>query len=164
MPATAATLRTHLEYSAWATGRLLEAAATLTPDELTRDFNTADKSVLGSLVHIFAADRVWLARIQGTPRVNFVDPEDHNLAFLASEWPVLGERWKEWAAGVTDESVTTEASYADLKGNPWTTPLWQIILHVVNHATHHRGQVSGFLRCMGHKPPALDLIAYYRAI
>jgi uncharacterized damage-inducible protein DinB len=35
---------------------------------------------------------------------------------------------------------------------------------VVNHGTHHRGQVSGFLRSMGHTPPALDLIAYYRQL
>jgi uncharacterized damage-inducible protein DinB len=38
------------------------------------------------------------------------------------------------------------------------------VLHVVNHGTHHRGQVAGFLRTMGHAPPALDLIAYYREI
>jgi len=44
------------------------------------------------------------------------------------------------------------------------TPLWQILLHVVNHATHHRGQVSGFLRAMGHTPPPLDLIAFYRTL
>jgi uncharacterized damage-inducible protein DinB len=54
------------------------------------------------------------------------------------------------------------ASYHDSRGNPWTTPRWKIVLHVVNHGTHHRGQVSGFLRTMGHKPPQLDLIAYYR--
>jgi uncharacterized damage-inducible protein DinB len=36
------------------------------------------------------------------------------------------------------------------------------LLHVVNHGTHHRGQVAGFLRSMGRKPPVLDLIAYYR--
>jgi uncharacterized damage-inducible protein DinB len=57
-----------------------------------------------------------------------------------------------------------EVSYRDLKGNPWRTPLWQIVLHVVNHATHHRGQAAGFLRALGHAPPPLDLIAYYRAL
>jgi uncharacterized damage-inducible protein DinB len=42
--------------------------------------------------------------------------------------------------------------------------LWKIVLHVVNHGTHHRGQASGFLRAMGHVPPPLDLIAYYRTL
>jgi uncharacterized damage-inducible protein DinB len=51
----------------------------------------------------------------------------------------------------------------DLRGNTWTQPFWQLVLHVVNHATHHRGQVSGFLRAMGRVPPPLDLVAFYRA-
>ena len=48
------TLRTHLDYTAWASARLLEAADKLTPEELTRDFGTADKSVVGSLAHVVA--------------------------------------------------------------------------------------------------------------
>ena len=71
--------------------------------------------------------------------------------------------WREWAKPLTDESVAASVSFTDLKGNPHTQPLWQIILHVVNHGTHHRGQVSGFLRTLGHTPPPLDLIAFYRA-
>ena len=58
--------------------------------------------------------------------------------------------------------LVESASYKDLKGNPYTTPYWQIILHVVNHGTHHCGQVSGFQRSLGHAPPPLDLMAYYR--
>jgi uncharacterized damage-inducible protein DinB len=54
--------------------------------------------------------------------------------------------------------------YKDSKGNPYRQPLWQLILHVVNHGTHHRGQASGFLRALGHTPPVLDLVAYYRTM
>jgi uncharacterized damage-inducible protein DinB len=162
MIVSADTLRTHLDYTTWATERLLDAAAKLTPEELTRDFGTADKSVVGTLAHAFAADRVWMSRIQGKPPGKFITPEDRDLAVLRREWPALLQAWKEWAAGLTDENVSAMASYQDLKGNAWTTPLWQIVLHVVNHGTHHRGQVSGFLRAMGHVPPPLDLMAYYR--
>jgi len=54
--------------------------------------------------------------------------------------------------------------YKDMKGRPYSQPVWQILLHLVNHGTHHRGQVSGFLRAMDKTPAPLDLIAYYRAI
>jgi uncharacterized damage-inducible protein DinB len=164
MTANADTLRTHLDYTTWATARLLAAAAELSPEERTRDLGTADKSVVGTLAHIFAADRVWMARIHGRPPGKFITPEDRDLALLQREWPALLEVWKQWAAGLTDESPATVISYQDTKGNSYSSPLWQIVLHVVNHGTHHRGQVSGFLRAMGRVPPPLDLIAYYREL
>jgi len=141
----------------------LDEAVKLTSEELTRDFSTADRSVLGTLAHVFAADRMWLGRIQGNPPSRFIDPAvDLDLPRLQSAWPALNERWTAWAVGLADGDAQTVLQYHDLKGNPWQTPLWQIVLHVVNHATHHRGQIAGFLRSMGKTPPPLDLIAYYR--
>jgi uncharacterized damage-inducible protein DinB len=164
MTVSADTLRTHLDYTAWASARLLEATERLSPEELTRDFGTADKNVVGTLAHAFAADRIWMARIQGLPPQKFITDADRDLALLNREWPALLQVWREWAVGLTDQNVGQMASYHDTKGNPYTTELWKIVLHVVNHGTHHRGQVSGFLRTMGHVPPPLDLIAYYRTL
>jgi uncharacterized damage-inducible protein DinB len=164
MPVSADTLRLHLAYSAWASGRLLDAAAKLPPEELTRDFNTADKNVVGTLAHAFAADRIWLARVKGDAPTAFISPDDCRLDSLAKEWPALQQRWRQWTDPLSDQDVLRSIAYKDIKGNPYQNPLWQILLHVVNHATHHRGQVSGFLRAMGHTPPPLDLIAYYRSL
>lgn len=158
-----ATLKLQLAYSAWASRRLVEAAGKLSEAERTRDFGTADKSVLGTLVHVFAADRVWLARVQGHVPGRFIEVErDMNMAAIEEDWPKVLDGWQAFLGGVTDTAAMV--SYKDLKGNPYTTPLWQIVLHVVNHATHHRGQVSGFLRTMGHTPPPVDLIFYYRSL
>jgi len=152
----------HFRYTAWASGRLLEAAELLTGEELNRDFGTSDKSVLGTLTHTFAGDRIWLARMSGPPPTSFIGPEDRDLAVLRKEWPIVHEKWLAWLSGVTD--FTKTASYKDLKGNPYSQPLWQILLHVINHGTHHRGQVSGFMRSMGKAPPPTDLIYYYREL
>jgi len=164
MPVSAETLRLHLDYSAWATQRLLDSAAKLADEELRRDFRTADKTVLDTLAHIYAADRIWLSRVRGETRATFIDPEDRDLMLLQSEWPALYQRWKLHLRDFSDEDMLRVISFKDTKGNPYSQPLWQILLHVVNHATHHRGQVSGFLRAMGHTPPPLDLMAYYRTL
>jgi len=158
------TLRLHLDYTAWASQRLLDAAAKLTPEELTRDFQTSDKCVLDTLVHVYAADRIWLTRVLGETRATFVDAEDRDLTLLESEWPALHGRWKLWLSDFKDGDVARQISFKDLRGNARTQPVWQILFHVVNHGTHHRGQASGFLRTMGHTPPALDLMHYYLAL
>jgi uncharacterized damage-inducible protein DinB len=156
-------LRTHIDYTAWASARLVDAAGQLTPDELTRDFGSADKSVLGTLVHVFAADRIWMARIAGDPPAKFIEPErDMHLAVLQNVWPPLLKTWQEWVSALTTDSAAGIVSWKDLKGNSFEMPAWQIVLHVVNHGTHHRGQGSGFLRAMGKTPPPLDLARYYR--
>jgi len=152
----------HIDYSAWASNRLLLAAAELSPQELTRDFGTADKSVLGTLVHIFGADRLWLARVEGHSPATFLSEADYDLEVLRRDWPLVHDGWHRWIAGLDDATLNEEMLYSDLKGAERRNTRWQILLHAVNHATHHRGQVSGFLRAMGKKPPALDEILFYR--
>lgn len=161
MPISADTLRQQLDYTTWATNRLMEAAKQLTPEELTRDFGASEKNVVGTLAHIYAADRVWLGRIQGNPPAAFITDADRDFGLLQREWPGLLDRWKKWATPLSDEDILGKLTYKSMLGGERTTPLWQITLHVVNHGTHHRGQVSGFLRAMGKTPPQLDLIRYY---
>ena len=162
MPISPDVLRSHLAYTTWATQRLVGAAAQLSPEELTHDFKTADRSVLGTLVHVYAADRIWLARLTQAPSAPFVTDADYRLSVLQEDWPALYVRWQRWANALTEDGVHAIAAYKDTKGNPYSQPVWQIVLHVVNHGTHHRGQVAGFLRALGRTPPPLDLSAYYR--
>jgi uncharacterized damage-inducible protein DinB len=163
MTISADTIRHHLAYTAWANQRLLKAARELSADELARDFGTADKNVIGTLAHCFAAERIWLARIkEGAPKIGFLDEHEVRLEWLEENWPPLLQNWKSWAVSLADEDTDQIADYTDIKGKAWSNPLWAIVLHVVNHSTHHRGQVSGFLRAMGKTPPPLDLIFFVR--
>ncbi|MCU1258189.1 MAG: DinB family protein, partial [Bryobacterales bacterium] len=84
--------------------------------------------------------------------------------FLQNEWPGLQDRWTTYCSGFNDDSVNNLISYTSLNGQHFTQPLWQLLLHIVNHATHHRGQASGFLRALGKAPQPLDLVAYYRQL
>jgi len=155
-------LRSHFAYNTWANLRLVDAAAKLPIEELTYDFRTADHSILDTLVHIFCAERLWLARFQGAPSTGFITDADRSLAVLQNDWPALDERWNLWLCGLSDEAANAPVSYKDMKGNPWTQVVYKLVLHVVNHGTHHRGQVAGFLRMLAHTPPPLDLSVYDR--
>src|SRR5690242_15842138 len=115
MAASADTLRLHLDYSAWASQRLLEAASKLNEEELGRDFKTSDKNLVSTLAHAYAADRVWLGRIQGNPPGTFINDNDRRLDVLHREWPALQQRWKSWAAPLGDQDVMAKISYKDLK-------------------------------------------------
>ena len=150
-------LRQHIAYTKWATDHLLRTVEQIPPEHLNHDLQTSDRTILGTLVHTFGADRVWLKRVTGEPITVFLSDEDRYLSTLQREWPTIHERW---LTLLDDPSRVVH--YQDMKGNPYSSTLWEIVLHVVNHGTHHRGQVSGFLRSLGHTPPPLDLIRFYR--
>lgn len=152
-------LKQHIAYSRWATDHLLRAVEQIPADHLTHDFQTSERTITGTLAHTFGADRIWLRRVTGEPAVAFLSDDDRQLATLKREWPGIHEGW----LTVLDEPARV-VHYQDMKGNFHSSALWEIVLHVVNHGTHHRGQVSGFLRTLGHTPPQLDLIRFYRGL
>jgi uncharacterized damage-inducible protein DinB len=154
-------LRYQIDYSKWATDRVLAAAAKLTPEELVQDFKTSDKSVLGTLIHCYRAERIWLNRLQNK-KVDFKVDGDDTFTALQQSWPSIQAGWSDWARLLTEDSASSECSYSDLKGNVWNQPIWMVVLHVVNHSTHHRGQAVGFIRALGHVPPNVDLVTFSR--
>src|SRR5438067_636869 len=108
-------LQDMLAYSAWASRRLVDAAAQLSPEQLTRDFGTADKSMLGTLVHTFAADRIWFRRAEGRVPEKFIGDDDYQLSVLQNDWPTLHEQWQQWARGLTDEAAAADLHYRDIR-------------------------------------------------
>ncbi len=156
-------IRHHIAYDAWASDRLLDASEKLTPEQLDHDFGSADKSVRGTLVHIFRSSRMWLWRIAGgTQPAPKSTPEDEDLPSLRPKFTALQGQWKDWGDSLNEDDGTRVLDYSDLKGNPHAQPIWQLVFQVVNHGTHHRGQVSGFLRASGQAPPSIDFIAFVR--
>ncbi len=154
----------HLRYTAWASRKLIDAVLSLDPAEQSRDFGCSHNSISGTLAHIYLADRVWLSRLSGESRRSMSDPvDDLTVGGLARDWPPLLERLIASVESLDDAGVTNMVDYVTLDGTAMRTPVWQILLHVVNHGTLHRGQVVGMIRQLGHKPPVTDLIYYYRS-
>jgi len=140
---------------------MLTAAEGLNSEELTHDFKTSDKSILGTLTHIYRAERLWLKRMLDE-KATFKVEGDDTLAALQTSWPGIRSGWADWARELSDDAAVADISYSDLKGNPYTQPMWMIVMHVVNHSTHHRGQAVGFIRSLGRTPPNVDLITFSR--
>ena len=157
---TASEARVHLSYSAWASGKLLDAIRAISAEDAERDVKVSHRSLLQTLAHIQMADWVWYTRAVGP-----MERPGDALAVLEAAWPDLQRKWIQWAAALQDADLLQVVEYRSLDGSgPFRTPLWQIVLHVVNHATLHRGQAMAMLRQLGHKPPSTDLIFYYREL
>ena len=156
-------LKTQLDYTYWASDRLLDAARPLPDEDLARDLGSSFGGVLGTLVHIFQADRIWLSRVAGSPRFTLGDPsEQWTIDSLQSAWVDVHLGWIDWAGSIDD--VERHLEYVNLSGQTIRLPLWQVVFHVVNHGSYHRGQVTTMLRQLGSTPVSTDLHNYYLSL
>lgn len=154
----------HLAYSQWASERSIKAVLPLTIEEQNRYLYTSHHGVLGTLLHIFHADRMWLSRLVGSPRLTLADAgETFTLESLAVSWTKTHADWQSWAGALTADAVTRPLKYANLQGHLFELPVWQVVLHVVNHASYHRGQVTTMLRQLNHTSIVTDLTTYYNS-
>ncbi|MBI2686179.1 MAG: DinB family protein [Acidobacteria bacterium] len=155
-------LLTHFDYTLWASSKLLDAAGRLTPEELTRDLQASHKSVLGTLQHIYYADRIWLSRLEGRTLSTFMDPEPGpDVEALKTHWPVVIKGLRDFVELAPEELFEGPLVFKRLTGDQYEMTHWKVLLHVVNHATLHRGQVMAMLRQLGHVPPGTDYLFYH---
>jgi uncharacterized damage-inducible protein DinB len=152
---TAQEARRHLRYSAWASRRVLDAVNALPEEQRGRDMGSSHGGLLGTLNHILLGDRIWIARILGTT----IEPSGEPIEV---EWPAVQKRWDDWARSVTDDDLARRIDFKDFRGGARQSAASEIVMHVVNHATLHRGQVMSMLRQLGIAPPQTDLITFYR--
>lgn len=156
------TLLTHFDYTSWATFKLLDAAGRLTTDELTRDLQVSHGSLLGTLQHIFYADRTWLARLEGRTGEAFMDPAPGpDMEALKERWPVVIQGLRKFVESAAEDLFEQPLAFRRLNGDAQQVTHWKIFLHVVNHATLHRGQVMAMMRQLGHAPPGTDYLFYH---
>ncbi|HET8547667.1 MAG TPA: DinB family protein [Bryobacteraceae bacterium] len=157
---TKSELGDHAAYSRWASMRLLEACRGVSDEGLRRQVGCSFGSILDTLEHIFWGDLLWVSRLRGRARTTLNDPgERYSVAELERTWRVVLDDFEQFASSADPEAL---CRHRNLSGDYFEIPNWRIVLHVVNHATYHRGQVATMLRQLGHTPASTDLIVYYR--
>ena len=157
-----AAVRELYAYSRWAHERALAMADGLGPDDFVRDLGTSHGSVAGTLVHTMWAEWIWLRRWKGdSPRVVFDAADYATVGSIRARWD---EVWAEQAAfleSLTPPRLLERLAYLNVKGERWEYPLWQELLHVVNHGSYHRGQVVTLVRQCGKPAVMTDLLDFY---
>jgi uncharacterized damage-inducible protein DinB len=157
-------LRTMLDYHYWARDRLLDAIGALSPEQFTRDLGSSFKSVRDTVAHTYAAEWAWYQRWHGqSPTALLPFDQFPDVASIRTAWTAHEAKMRAYVEGLGDAGVDKVIDYTLLNGSPGSTPLWQMLQHVVNHASYHRGQVTTMLRQLGATPAKpMDMIAYYR--
>jgi uncharacterized damage-inducible protein DinB len=153
------------DYHWWGNRTLFDAAKALGEEtaakEIGRHFSFP--TLKGMLAHIYGADRLWLARWEGeSPGKLYGDPDVPSLADLRTKWDALESEQRAFLTSLGTADLKRTIEYTTTEGKPQAAPLWQLLQHVVNHATHHRSEVATMVTMTKGSPAPTDMILFYR--
>jgi uncharacterized damage-inducible protein DinB len=149
------------DYNAWANVRLYRMAYQLSEEQYRRDVGAYFKSLRGTLNHIMVADRIWMHRLTctGEHPKNLSAILFDDLASLSTARQLEDQRIVGFVASLSDAQLEELWNYRTLNGTPQKQRRREILAHLFNHQTHHRGQAHAILTALGvAEPDGLDLL------
>ena len=154
------------DYHLWAYQRLHQSLEPLSDDEYYRACGLFFKSVHGTLNHLLLGDRVWHGRLVGELfPISGLDQE------LVSSRPELTEAmftqaqcWIDCVAQLPEARFQAALTYRNSSGDEYTLSVEQLLAHLFNHGTHHRGQISTVVTQLDYSCPEMDLIYFQLGI
>ena len=148
-------------YNYWANKRYLAVAETLTPEQLFHTHGHSWESVHAVLVHMMSSEQMWPARWRGE-KVTLLDAKDFPTAVsIREKWVDVEQNMRGFLDSQTEESLQKPTSYTNPKGETFTLPLWQMMAHVPNHNTHHRGELAAMFALMNVSHPEEEVVQYF---
>lgn len=132
--------------------------------ELARPRASFFGSILGTLNHALLADRSWMGRFEGIPCPDIISldqilhPDFEGLSAARAAFDEHIIAYCDGLTGGLDETFR----YRTMAGQETESERGWALLHMFNHATHHRGQVHDMLSATSAEPPPLDLIYFLR--
>lgn len=163
---TVRTARMLTRYNQWTDRLIFDAVAALPGDEATRPRVGLFKTMVHMLNHSYVIDRVFQAHIEGRAHGYGArnTPEPPPLAELRRDQEELDEWYIGWSDRVTPQALDEKVKFAYIGGGDGVLSRGEILMHLVNHHSYHRGFVAEMFYSAKHRPPTTDLTVYLRDV
>jgi len=164
LPDAPSICRLHLDFMKWADNLMLQMVHKVDAPVVKRNEGVSFQSILGTVQHIYRGERLWYRRVTEDPTMQMAAIETPSLNDLMDLWPRHHDEWRHWAAELNQDGWFRSILIRNSAGLEAYSPYWQIVLHLVNHGTYHRGQIVSLVKQAGFPVVSTDLIAYYRSL
>jgi uncharacterized damage-inducible protein DinB len=158
-------LQQYVAYTIWANEKMYGTIGKLSDEQVHQPVNSSFKSIYHTLLHSWDAESAWWQRMKLVEHI--VVPSTHftgTVAELHGKMMQQSGLWKEWVDNATEAALQHEFIYQNTKKEQFKQPVWQMLLHIVNHGTYHRGQLVTLLRQLGvEQIPQTDFIVFTRS-
>lgn len=141
---------------------MFDAVAQVPDEQYFRDLKSSFGGIHGTLGHVVWAEQLWLHRWVGKPNPIPQGTDLKTLVQVRDRWEGVEAERGTFLAGFSDARLDETRLVKPSSGGEYVHTFRQMLRHVINHSSYHRGQVVTFLRQLGHTAPNTDLIRFYR--
>jgi uncharacterized damage-inducible protein DinB len=142
-----------LEYDKWANERALNSLIS---------FDDAPVKAVELFSHIIISQFIWLDRILGKQPIYKTTWDKYPLSECNELYKSANNGWINYVKNSSDSDMDKEIEYQNTKGETYRNRISDVIIHVINHSTYHRGQIASLVRNAGGTPAVSDFIVYKR--
>lgn len=151
------------QYNAWANRRTLDSLQSLDQERFTRNLHASHGSIRGTLTHLAAAEWIWLERWNGrSPSSLLPETEFESVALATQRVTEIDRQLLSYVEALDASDLEVVKDYCSTEGKLYSNVLHDMLQHVINHSSYHRGQIASLLRQVGAVPQQTDLILYFR--
>jgi uncharacterized damage-inducible protein DinB len=151
-------------YNLWANGVLAASVQALSPNVRMQPVVSSFPGLHATLLHLWDAESTWWQRMKLQEQVvrpsdGFAGDTDAMIKSLLEQ----SKQWSDWVQDAQPHMLEHEFIYRNSKRETFKQPVWQVLLHLFNHNTYHRGQIVTMLRQLNVTAiPSTDFIAWSR--
>ena len=157
-------LKQYAAYNIWASQRILEVILALSEEKQLAEIPSSFNSLRKTILHMWDAESIWWQRMKMHERI-IVPSESFNgsIQDVTNGLMQQSKQWEEWVVNASDLSIEHVFQYYNNKKEHFKMPVYQMLHHVFNHSTYHRGQLVNMLRQVGvEKIPQTDFVVWSR--
>jgi uncharacterized damage-inducible protein DinB len=153
-------------YNAWSNQLMFDAVAALPAGEAVKERKSLFKNMVHTLNHNYVIDAIWQAHLEGRAHGyaarNTVDYPP--LAELSEKQQAMDQWYIQWAGALTAAALDAKVQFTLIGGNAGAMTRFEILQHVVNHTSYHRGFVCDMFFEVPARPPTMDLPVFLREV
>ena len=151
-------------FNAWANQRLCETVLLLPELQQEQHIDSSFPSLKKTLAHMWDAESIWWQRMKLLENVTRPSESgEFSTQEISTNLVQQNKNWLDWINNATPAAIDHVFAYQNTKREQFKQPIYQMLMHVFNHGTYHRGQLVTMLRQLGiDKIPATDYIVWSR--
>jgi len=151
-------------YNVWAHKKIMDVVLALPVENQKAEIPSSFSSLEKTILHLWDAESIWWQRMKLHERL-MIPSENFKGTTVEAVNGLLSQStlWEEWVNNVSDNMLEHVFEFRNKKGDQIKMPIWQMLTHIFNHGTYHRGQLVNMLRQLGvEKIPGTDFSTFVR--